>query len=122
MLWAAFLPLVLLCNALFIGVEGQKIVPCGNLITGAIPNLKLWSSLYGSNTAGSITIAGANVLLDLANVTVTGPIMVNADASLYVDWQRNMFLQTAAIIVKGSFYIGTEDCPFENDVRILFSP
>ena len=78
-----------------------------------------WSTLYGAGTVGPITLpAGSTVLLDVSLVTINGGLTIPAGSSLYFDWQRSITVVTPNIIVKGSLWIGSEACPFENKVNI----
>jgi hypothetical protein len=105
--------------------------------TSCAPTLQadLWSTLYGTNNLASVTIPsgkkitqciflsqlGKTVLLDVSTLTLNGGITIEDGGSLYFDWQRNISLSTNFILIKGSLFVGTEACPFENQVDILLT-
>jgi len=63
-------------------------------------------------------LSGTQVLLDVSQVTLNGGIFIEQGASLYFDWQQDISISVQFILVKGSLYIGTEACAFENKVSI----
>jgi len=89
--------------------------------TSCAPTLQaeLWSTLYGTSNLENINIpSGKTVLLDVSTLGMNGGITIEEGGALYFDWAKNISLSTKYIVIKGSLFIGTENCPFENQVII----